>query len=46
MADTNEKSNKEIENFVWDNPSGLRFVSDEMLEACNLIYEKAKKETR
>ena len=42
MADTNEKSNKEIENFVWDNPSGLRFVSDEMLEACNLIYEKAK----
>lgn len=44
MADTNEKDKKIIKDFIWDNPNGLRFVSDDMLKACNLLYEKASLE--
>jgi SpoVK/Ycf46/Vps4 family AAA+-type ATPase len=38
---SNSKDEKELSNFKWNNPKGLRFVSDEMLEIGNLLYEKA-----
>ena len=44
MADTNEKDEKSIKEFNWDNPDGLRFVSDDMLKVCDLLYEKAQLE--
>ena len=42
MADTKEKDDKIIEDFNWDNPNGLRYVSDEMLEACIMLYDKTE----